>query len=60
MFIFELQLNCMNISPNNELYATATDSFIKVGDLVNGHVHVRNLFMLYRHDRIDAVNAMSF
>ncbi|CAO3672338.1 unnamed protein product [Umbelopsis ramanniana] len=32
-------LNCMNISPNNELYATATDSFIKVGDLVNGHVH---------------------
>ncbi|KAI9285592.1 WD40-repeat-containing domain protein [Umbelopsis sp. AD052] len=32
-------LNCMDISPNNELYATATDNFIKVGDLVNGHVH---------------------
>ncbi|KAH8552734.1 WD40-repeat-containing domain protein [Umbelopsis sp. PMI_123] len=32
-------LNCMDMSPNNELYATATESSIKIGDLVNGHVH---------------------
>jgi hypothetical protein len=30
----------MNISPNNELYAVATDNEIKIGDLLNGSLHV--------------------
>lgn len=30
----------MDISPNNELYAAATDNKIKIGDLMNGSLHV--------------------
>jgi len=32
-------LTSMDISPNNELYAAATDNKIKIGDLMNGSLH---------------------